>query len=117
MLTTFRAIGSKTLPRSEDMLRSIAERSFDRGTNPAGFARQLAAIVASGSRAEGLRGLRVPALVIHGSQDPLIHVSAGRATAALIPNARMLELADMGHDLPPPLFGQMSDAIREVAAF
>ncbi len=117
MLTTFRAIGSKTLPRSEDMLRSIAERSFDRGTNPAGFARQLAAIVASGSRAEGLRGLRVPALVIHGSQDPLIHVSAGRATAALIPNARMLELADMGHDLPPPLFRQMSDAIREVAAF
>jgi pimeloyl-ACP methyl ester carboxylesterase len=62
-----------------------------------------------------LAGLRVPTLVIHGTQDPLIPVSAGRATARAIPGARFLELADMGHDLPRPLWGAITSAVRSLA--
>ena len=111
----FSAIGSRTHRPDEALLRNMGERSFDRGANAAGFARHLAAICASGSRTEGLRKLRVPTLVIHGTQDPLIPVAAGRATARHVRNARMLELADMGHDLPRPLWDTIADAIRSVA--
>jgi pimeloyl-ACP methyl ester carboxylesterase len=93
----------------------MAERSYDRGQNPAGFARQMAAICAGGSRSNALSKLQLPTLVIHGSQDPLIPVIAGRAMARTIPNARLLELGDMGHDLPRPLWGTFANAIRSIA--
>ncbi|MFO0547568.1 MAG: alpha/beta hydrolase [Polyangiaceae bacterium] len=115
MLSMFRVIGSRTHPIDETVLREAAERSYDRGSNPAGFARQFAAIAASGSRREALRSLAVPTLAIHGTQDPLIPVAAGRATARLVPNGRLLELSSMGHDLPRPLWPAMTDAIRSVA--
>lgn len=109
------AIGGKTHPPEVDLLKRIGHESFDRGTNPAGFARQLAAICASGSRRKALAQLRLPTLVIHGTQDPLVPASAGRATAALVPNARFLELGDMGHDLPRPLWNVLADAIQGLA--
>jgi pimeloyl-ACP methyl ester carboxylesterase len=115
MLNTFRAIGSRTHPVDENVLREMAERSYDRGQNPAGFARQMAAICAGGSRSNALSKLQLPTLVIHGSQDPLIPVIAGRAMARTIPNARLLELGDMGHDLPRPLWGTFANAIRSIA--
>ncbi|NUP11629.1 MAG: alpha/beta hydrolase [Polyangiaceae bacterium] len=111
----YRAIGSRTHATDEAILRQIAERSFDRGLNPPGFARHMAAICASGSRRSALRTLRVPTLVVHGAQDPLIPVAAGRATARLVPDARLLELGDMGHDLPQPLWGAVAGAVRAIA--
>jgi pimeloyl-ACP methyl ester carboxylesterase len=115
ILRTFQAIGSRTHPVDKVLMSDIAARSFDRGVNPAGFARHMAAICASGSRSAALRTLRVPTLVIHGTQDPLIPVQAGRATARMIAGARLLELSDMGHDLPRPLWDTLADAIRSIA--
>ena len=93
-----------------------AEEAFDRAFNPAGLARQLLGIMASGSRAEGLRRLDVPTLVIHGRVDPLVTLSGGERTAELIPGAELLILDDMGHDLPLPLIPQIVDAITGLAA-
>ncbi len=115
MVRTFRAIGSRTHAVDEDFARDIGARSYDRGANPAGFARQMAAICASPSRRAALAKLTMPALVIHGTQDPLIPVEAGRATARAIPNARLLELGDMGHDLPRPLRRTIANAIGSLA--
>jgi pimeloyl-ACP methyl ester carboxylesterase len=115
MVRTFTAIGSRTYPVDVDYARDLGARAFDRGSNPAGFARQMAAICAAGSRRAALQKLRVPTLVVHGSQDPLLHVAAGRATARLVPNAHLLELGDMGHDLPKPLRRTIADAIRSLA--
>ncbi|HEX6787471.1 MAG TPA: hypothetical protein VF076_09735, partial [Acidimicrobiales bacterium] len=70
----------------------------------AGVARQIAAIFASGSRVEALAALRTPTLVIHGLDDTLITPSGGERTAELIPGATLLLVADMGHDLPAPLW-------------
>lgn len=97
-------------------VRKLAGESYDRCYHPAGVTRQLAAMIASGSRAEALRRLRIPALVMHGLDDTLIAPSGGERTAALIPDARLLLLEDMGHDRPEPLWPQISGAILEHTA-
>jgi pimeloyl-ACP methyl ester carboxylesterase len=70
-------------------------------------------MIASGSRAAGLRALPAPTLVIHGLDDMLIAPSGGERTAALVPGARLLLVPDMGHDRPPPLWPTLCDAILE----
>ena len=62
-----------------------------------------------------LRSLRIPATVIHGMQDRMVHVSGGRSTAQAIPGAELLLIPGMGHDLPPALFETFRDAIRRTA--
>ena len=96
--------------------RKRAEEAYDRCFHPAGVARQLLAILASGSRAEGLAALDVPALVIHGTLDPLVTLSGGERTAELIPGSELLVLEEMGHDLPLPLLPQIVDAITALVA-
>ena len=73
VLRMYRVIGSPGFDRDEDDLRDIAGRSYDRGRNPAGSGRQLAAIIASGDRTDPpARDLDVPTVVIHGTKDPLV---------------------------------------------
>jgi pimeloyl-ACP methyl ester carboxylesterase len=91
--------------------RARAAASFDRSFYPEGSRRQLAAIMASGDRSSALTQLDVPTLVIHGRDDTLIDKSGGIRTAELIPGANLLLVADMGHDLPAPLLGTITDAI------
>jgi pimeloyl-ACP methyl ester carboxylesterase len=84
---------------------------YDRSYYPEGGQRHFGAIVASGSRADGLREVKTPTLVIHGTADALINVSGGRRTAELIPGSSLLELGDMGHDLPVQLWPMLVGAI------
>jgi pimeloyl-ACP methyl ester carboxylesterase len=93
--------------------RRLAGESYDRCFYPEGATRQLAAMIASGSRADGLRRLQIPTLVIHGLDDTLIEPSGGRRTAALIPDACLLLVEDMGHDRPEPLWPQICGAILQ----
>jgi pimeloyl-ACP methyl ester carboxylesterase len=93
-----------------------SERAFHRGVHPAGVVRQLAAIIASPSRAGLLRSLSTPTLVIHGAEDRLIHPEGGRRTAALVPGARLEIIAEMGHALPPPLWDRLIDRFAAHAA-
>lgn len=111
-----RAIGSPAYPSDEAELRALAERTIERGVNPPGFARQLVAILASGSRRDALSAVRAPTLVIHGEDDPLVPVEGGRDTAAAVPGATLLEVPGMGHDLPRALWPTMVDAIARHAA-
>lgn len=99
----------------EDLARKRAEEAYDRCFHPAGVARQLLGIVASGSRAEGLAALEVPTLVIHGPGDPLVTVSGGQRTAELVPGAELLLIDDMAHDLPLPVVPQVVDAITALS--
>ncbi len=95
----------------EDRLRARAAAAYDRAFSPAGTARQLIAILASGSRADGLRTVDVPTLVIHGDVDALVTTSGGRRTAELIPGAELLIVEGMGHDLPLAMWPQIVEAI------
>jgi pimeloyl-ACP methyl ester carboxylesterase len=87
----------------EDVARR-AGASFDRCYCPTGTGRQMLAVVADGSRADALREVTVPTLVLHGSRDTLIDPSGGRRTAELIPGARYEEIEGMGHDYPPAVW-------------
>jgi pimeloyl-ACP methyl ester carboxylesterase len=111
----YAAIGSPGFERNDDELRELAGRSFDRGVDPAGTARQLAAIQTESDRTPQLRRLDVPTLVIHGSADRLVAPSGGRATAKAIPGARLMMIEGMGHDLPRPAWPQIIDGIAETA--
>jgi pimeloyl-ACP methyl ester carboxylesterase len=115
-VATFRVIGTKGMDGSEEFVRERARRSFDRGFNPEGTGRQLMAIMASGDRTEALRRLDVPTLVVHGTDDVLIDVSGGKATAAAIPGARLELVERMGHDMPRALWPQLVGWIVENAA-
>lgn len=96
-------------------VRENAARDFDRSFYPEGGPRQLAAIYASGSRADALRQLRTPTLVIHGTDDTLLQPDGGRRTAELVPGASLVMVSDMGHDLPEPLQPFLSSLISEHA--
>ncbi len=96
-----------------DEARDIAAENYDRGRYPEGSDRQLAAIVASGSRATSLAQLSVPTLVIHGLDDTLVTPSGGERTAELIPGAKLVLIEDMGHDRPRPLRPRICREILE----
>ncbi len=113
---TFKVIGSPGYPFDEERVRRIAGRSYDRGHSAAGVVRQLHAITASGDRTQALRGVRVPATVIHGSRDVLVRPAGGRATARAIPNARLKIIDGMGHDLPRQLWPVFAEEIAGTAA-
>jgi pimeloyl-ACP methyl ester carboxylesterase len=115
-LDAFRVLGSPRFPLDLHAVADRARRAFDRNFDPAGVARQAAAVVASGDRTESLRGLDVPALVIHGSADRMCDVSGGRATAAAIPRAELRVIDGMGHDLPRALWPELVTRIATVIA-
>ncbi|MEA2386695.1 MAG: hypothetical protein QOJ22_869 [Thermoleophilaceae bacterium] len=112
----FGLIGSPAYERGADELRALAELSWERGVDPAGFGRQLAAILASGHRAADLKRIEAPTLVIHGDADRLVRPSGGRATARAIPGARLELIEGMGHDLPRGVWPRILDGIEANAA-
>jgi len=113
-IETFRVIGSQGYALDEEYLRDLAGRSYDRAYNPRGYFRQLAASIRQPNRTRLLRNITVPAVVIHGLNDPLVHSSGGRAVARAIPRARFVGFNGMGHDLPRALWPQFADEICDL---
>jgi len=98
-------------PFDEDAHRLLILEETRRAYDPAGAARQIAAIAVSGDRRARVGTIRAPTLVIHGAEDPLFPPECGKDTAASIPNADLLVIEGMGHDLPPELYGRVIKAI------
>jgi pimeloyl-ACP methyl ester carboxylesterase len=106
-----RVIGSPGYPFDEAAQRAQALAEVRRAYNPAGFGRQIAAIVAAGDLRARLKTIAVPTLVVHGANDPLIHPAGGHDTAANIKGAKLRVIDGMGHDLPPELYEDVTSAI------
>jgi pimeloyl-ACP methyl ester carboxylesterase len=121
-MKVWRIIGSQPVyASSDDELRRIATANVDRAPyDPAGIARQLVGILASPPRNEMLKNVKLPALVIHGTDDPLVNPEGGKDTAASIPGARLRMIPGMGHDftskLVPVYLREISDFVAEVDA-
>jgi pimeloyl-ACP methyl ester carboxylesterase len=115
LMNVLREIGSRTYPAEEGDLREVCERQVRRSYDPAGAARQLVAIVASGDRSAAVRRIKAPTLVIHGDEDPLIRPACGEETARVIRaaggDARVEIVRGMGHDLPLPLLPLLADLV------
>ena len=111
-LAGIRVIGSPGQV-DEALHREYAGEAFDRCFNPAGVTRQVMAIMASGVRSEGLRTVKLPALVLHGDADTLVDISGGRRTAACIEGARFVTLEGMGHDYPASYWDRWVDLVAD----
>ena len=121
-MKVWRIIGSQPVYAADEAeLRASATREVDRSPlYTAGVARQLVGILAAPPRTGMLNSLKVPALVIHGADDPLVPVEAGKDTAASIPGARLKIVPGMGHDftskLVPVYLREIADFVAEVDA-
>ena len=106
-----RTIGSPGFPFDEKIMRERLRSDVLRCYEPAGVARQLAAVIANGDRRPKLGKIKAPTVVLHGDSDPLVNVEGGKDLAANVPGAELRIVAGMGHDLPVALYDTIVDAI------
>jgi pimeloyl-ACP methyl ester carboxylesterase len=104
-------VGSRRYRKSLAEAREQALRAFDRGSDPSGHDRLFWAMMAAGDRTAELARVRCPTLVLHGKDDFLVPFTGGVATHRAIRGSRLRMVADMGHDLPEPLWPELVDHI------
>lgn len=116
-------IGNAAEPGAPQEWADYARRAWRRAggrVHAEGTARQIAAIQKSGDRSAQLRGIRVPTLVLHGDRDLMVAPSGGRATAALIPGAKLRILPGLAHQIvaarSPELVGCIVEHLRGAGA-
>lgn len=110
-LNVARNIGSPGFPFDPDAQRERVLKNIRRSVYPAGLPRQLAAIIDDGCRRTRLANVRVPTLVLHGEDDPLVKLEAGEDTAKHISGARLVTIPGWGHDIPLPLIPRVASEI------
>lgn len=104
-------IGSPGFPFDPEQQRERVLKNVRRSVYPAGPPRQLAAIIDDGCRRSRLAQVRVPTLVLHGEDDPLVKLEAGEDTARHISGARLVTIPGWGHDIPLPLVPRVAQEI------
>ena len=104
------------IPLDEERRRLYAAKAYDRCFYPQGNTRQIMALLTSGNRKPALASVKIPTLVIHGGNDPLVSLEAGKDTAEAIPGAELLIIDGMGHSLPPETWSQIVDGISRNTA-
>jgi len=114
-LKVIHAIGSPAYRPQPEAARARVRANIERSVYPAGLPRQLAAIIDDGDRTARLANVRLPTLVLHGEDDPLVKVEGGKATAAAIPGAKLTTIRGWGHDLPVELIDTIAGHIADHA--
>jgi pimeloyl-ACP methyl ester carboxylesterase len=107
-----RAVASPAYPFDETAAREWIEREIDSGPRDTKAQSRQVGAPWHGPK---LREMRRPVLVLHGDKDPILRVSAARATAKSIPGARLVILPGVGHDLPAPLWPTVAREVRQLA--
>jgi pimeloyl-ACP methyl ester carboxylesterase len=112
-LEALKLFSGSRFPIDEELQRKILQENFleRRGYNPHANLHQTAAMTVSGSRLNELKHISVPSLIIHGSEDPLLHPGHAIKCAEKIPNAKLVLLDKIGHELP---VGIMHDVHKEI---
>lgn len=113
LVRQWRLLQGRQYPTDDVELRRQVEACVDRGLNGAGFLRQSQAVMNAPNREPRLRKLNLPTLVLHGSDDPLVNVSGGRALARAMPLARLEVIKGWGHDFPPSLNPRLAALILD----
>lgn len=108
-----RVFAGDKYPLDEKAYARAHELARARGLSPGGEMRQVAAMFASGDRSELCRQIRVPTLVIHGTEDPTLPVEEAKLTAELIPGARLKIYEGLAHDLTPTAIELVAPLLRE----
>jgi pimeloyl-ACP methyl ester carboxylesterase len=106
-----RAYAGKSRPFDEAAWRDLAGRDFDRSINLASSMKNHFLIDGAGSWRERLGEMRIPTLVLHGTEDPLFPYGHGVALANEIPGAQLVPLEQTGHELPRAVWDVVVPAI------
>ena len=104
-------IGSPGFPLDVAALRERILASYPAQLSSAGTVRQMTAIAADSRRADELRAIKAPTLVVHGKDDPLVPFACGQDTARRIAGAQLVGIHGMGHDLPPGVVARLLEAL------
>jgi pimeloyl-ACP methyl ester carboxylesterase len=107
-----RELASPDYPFDERAAREWIEREADGGPRDTKAQSRQVGAPWHGPK---LRELHKPVLVLHGDRDPILRVSAARATAKAIDGARLVILPGVGHDLPAPLWPVIAKEVRQLA--
>lgn len=107
--------GTGGLPYEADLIRERITRSWERNPDSTGSVRQFTAVLAATDRTRQLQQVRIPAAVVHGNNDPLVHIGHGRATAKALPDAKLTVIDGLGHGLPRAAWDAIQGAMLECA--
>lgn len=111
-LAVARGVASPAYPFDAEAAREWIEREVDSGPRDTKAQSRQIGAQWHGPR---LTALRKPTLVMHGEADPILRLSAGRATAERVHGATLITFPGVGHDLPEPLWPQVAQAVRQLA--
>ena len=114
-IDVFRQMAGSIEAFNEARQREIATREVDRAQNFDAMNNHTFAIMASSpkDRRPLLAKLDIPALVVHGTEDPILPYPHGVALAETIPGAELMTLEGAGHEMPDCYLDEM--ATRMVA--
>ena len=102
-----------TGPFDEARVRRVTTAMFDRAVNPSAAENHVGVVARAPSRLARLPEVTCPTLVFHGTADPVFPQAHGEALAAAVPDARLLLVPGMGHELPTWAWPEAIPAILE----
>jgi pimeloyl-ACP methyl ester carboxylesterase len=106
-----RVYAARSRPFEEAERRELVGRIVDRTTDIAASMKNHWLLDGGESWRERLGEIRVPTLVLHGTEDPLFPIGHALALENEIPGARLIRLERMGHELPSAVWDVVVPAI------
>lgn len=115
-IKTYRFLAGRKFPFNKEYFNEIFTHGIEirKGQNPQARYQQFCAIAASGSRLKELHKINVPTLVLHGTADPLVPPIHAKIYAPLIPNAKLVWLEDIGHEIPKDILPEILPELLEL---
>ena len=107
----YRQLTGSRFPFNEKEFREKLKPVIEHGSNP--FALHGAAVGASPDRTSRLHEIKIPALIIHGTEDAILPLDHGIAVADGIVDSRRMIMEGVGHEIPEEL---LPEIINEIIA-
>ena len=107
----YRQLTGSRFPFNEQDFREKLKPVIAHGNNP--FALHGAAVGASPDRTSRLHEIKVPALIIHGTEDAILPLDHGIAVADGITDSKRMIMEGVGHEIPEELLPEIINEIVE----
>ena len=107
----YRQLTGSRFPFNEQEFREKLKPVIAHGNNP--FALHGTAVGASPDRTSRLHEIKVPALIIHGTEDAILPLDHGIAVADGIKDSKRMIMDGVGHEIPEQL---LPEIINEIVA-
>ena len=91
--------------------RNETLENLNRSQDGSGYARQLLSILASKDRLKKIKKIKAPTFIIHGRDDPMIHVRNAYKMHKLIPHSKLQIIDNMRHLIEPEILLQFEEAL------